>query len=128
MPPNTVSVSRPGRWGNRFRIGEVVQRFSKEKICELFPVNTNAQAVALYREWLEGHLANPPAAKIIRKGLEELRGKNLACFCALDQPCHADVLLEFANATPLPDAGVTDDRSVIHRGALIHPFSRGPTQ
>jgi len=27
----------------------------------------------------------------------ELRGKNLACYCALDQSCHADVLLEFAN-------------------------------
>jgi hypothetical protein len=29
--------------------------------------------------------------------LTELRGKNLACWCPLDQPCHADVLLELAN-------------------------------
>ena len=28
---------------------------------------------------------------------QELRGKNLGCFCALDQPCHADVLLRIAN-------------------------------
>jgi len=28
---------------------------------------------------------------------DHLRGKNLACWCALDQPCHADVLLELAN-------------------------------
>lgn len=27
-----------------------------------------------------------------------LRGKDLACWCPLDQPCHADVLLELANA------------------------------
>ena len=27
----------------------------------------------------------------------ELAGKNLACWCPLDQPCHADVLLEIAN-------------------------------
>jgi hypothetical protein len=27
----------------------------------------------------------------------KLRGKNLACWCPLDQPCHADVLLELAN-------------------------------
>ena len=27
----------------------------------------------------------------------ELRGKNLACWCSLDQECHADVLLELAN-------------------------------
>ena len=38
---------------------------------------------------------------------EELRGKDLACWCPLDAPCHADVLLELANAdpavvTPLP--------------------------
>lgn len=27
----------------------------------------------------------------------ELAGKDLACWCRLDQPCHADVLLEIAN-------------------------------
>lgn len=31
----------------------------------------------------------------------KLRGHNLACWCPLSQPCHADVLLEIANgATP----------------------------
>jgi len=30
--------------------------------------------------------------------LGELRGHDLACWCPLDQPCHADVLLELANA------------------------------
>ena len=30
----------------------------------------------------------------------ELRGKNLACWCPLDAPCHADVLLELANRDP----------------------------
>lgn len=29
--------------------------------------------------------------------LPTLRGHNLACWCALDRPCHADVLLEIAN-------------------------------
>jgi hypothetical protein len=28
---------------------------------------------------------------------QELRGKNLACWCAADQPCHCDVLLELSN-------------------------------
>lgn len=27
----------------------------------------------------------------------ELAGRDLACWCPLDQPCHADVLLEIAN-------------------------------
>ncbi len=36
----------------------------------------------------------------------ELRSKNLACWCPLDQPCHADVLLEIANPSG-PRAGAT---------------------
>jgi hypothetical protein len=32
--------------------------------------------------------------------LSPLAGKNLACFCAPGQPCHADVLLEIANQPP----------------------------
>lgn len=36
----------------------------------------------------------PPSIDDVRASL---RGKNLACFCPLDQPCHADVLLEIAN-------------------------------
>jgi len=35
--------------------------------------------------------------KVVLSGLPSLRGKNLACWCPLDQPCHADVLLELAN-------------------------------
>lgn len=27
----------------------------------------------------------------------DLRGNNLGCFCRLDEPCHADVLLRIAN-------------------------------
>jgi hypothetical protein len=97
LPSNTVCVTRPGKWGNPFRLGEVVQRFSKEKICETFTIETNAQAVACYREYMEDHLSNPPAAKIVRKALEDLRGKNLACWCPIGSPCHGDVLLTLAN-------------------------------
>jgi hypothetical protein len=32
--------------------------------------------------------------EVIRR---ELGGKNLACWCPLNQQCHADVLLELAN-------------------------------
>ena len=35
------------------------------------------------------------AAALILHG--ELAGRDLACWCPLDQPCHADVLLELAN-------------------------------
>lgn len=39
----------------------------------------------------------PPPTIPARPDLSVLRGKALACFCPLDQPCHADVLLELAN-------------------------------
>jgi hypothetical protein len=33
-----------------------------------------------------------------RRAARDLRGFNLACWCKAGEPCHADVLLEFANA------------------------------
>lgn len=38
----------------------------------------------------------PRRTKMVQK-LPELRGKDLMCWCAIDKPCHADVLLELAN-------------------------------
>lgn len=35
---------------------------------------------------------------------QELAGRDLACWCPLDRPCHADVLLELANAPALAGA------------------------
>lgn len=112
MPPNTVKVARPGKWGNEFRIGDTMQRFSKEKICETFKVRDNAHAVELFRERMR--LAFEQHPKIMRGALDELRGRNVACWCRLCpshaegkplgvvcsacDPCHADVLLEIANA------------------------------
>lgn len=69
-----VVVARPTRWGNPLIVGrdgdraECVQRF-KDEIA-------------------------PRLAAAARR---ELRGKNLACWCALGAPCHADILIEIAN-------------------------------
>jgi hypothetical protein len=76
MPENTVKVSRPGKWGNPFTVEDYGRQI----------------AVSNYRIRLHGLI------DIGAVDLAELRGKNLACFCPLDQPCHADVLLELANA------------------------------
>jgi hypothetical protein len=43
-------------------------------------------------------MAGPVPKLPPRPDVTSLRGKDLACFCPLDQPCHADVLLELANA------------------------------
>src|SRR5690606_20545222 len=79
MPENTVSVARPGRWGNPFRVGD-------------FGIPTAREAVTRFREWLDGRVVGPALPDP-----SSLRGKNLACWCRLDQPSHADVLLELAN-------------------------------
>lgn len=88
MPPNTVSVCRPGKFGNPFAVTDE---------------RTQAEAVAAFRTWLtvDGCTAGLPERKQqILESLHELRGKNLACFCKEGTPCHADVLLELANERP----------------------------
>ena len=76
-----VKCARPGKWGNPFKVGEV---------SEFGDVPDAATAVMFYRAWIDKGLRRIAM-------FTELRGKNLACFCALDQPCHVDVLLEIAN-------------------------------
>ena len=97
MPPNTVSVTRPGKWGNSFRpvqtsMGWVVTRGQRGLLYCLCENERHAieECCRCFREYMTLN-----EAIAIR---QELRGKNLACFCPLDQPCHADVLLKLANA------------------------------
>jgi hypothetical protein len=45
---------------------------------------------------LEAIAGYPRRAELLRR-MSELRGRDLACWCPLDKPCHADVLLEIAN-------------------------------
>ncbi len=42
--------------------------------------------------------------------LHALKGRDLACWCALDGPCHAEVLLVLANhsAAEIKDAAMLD--------------------
>lgn len=90
MPPNTVKVDRTTKWGNPFVVGTQ---------------GTQATCVDLYRKLMAGYLClssrNMDAQVASRKHVEahraELRGKNLACWCPIGSPCHADVLLEIAN-------------------------------
>ena len=78
MPAGAVKVARPTRWGNPFPV-----------------VNGNhEQAITLFRAWLQSSYRGRQLAPLIRR---DLRGKDLACWCPLDKPCHADILLEIAN-------------------------------
>jgi hypothetical protein len=79
MPENTVKVDRTTRWGNDFIMAHE---------------GTRHMAIAIHRERAMAQ------AESCLEYFEPLRGKNLACWCPLDRPCHADVLLELANSSP----------------------------
>jgi len=77
LSPDGVRVDRMSQWGNPHRI------------CQH---TTRSQAIDQYRRDLtSGRL--PFTCDDVRR---ELKGKDLGCWCA-PEPCHADVLLEFAN-------------------------------
>jgi hypothetical protein len=75
-------VSRPTRWGNPHPLSlgrtEAVRRYRQDLLAGSLPFNV----VDVERE---------------------LRGRDLACYCPLDEPCHADVLLEIANRRDTPE-------------------------
>lgn len=92
LPPNTVSVARPTKWGNPHRVG-----------TGFHECRTPQEAVDKFRlgfKMIADHgFTDSPVGRMARD-LHELRGKNLACWCRLDQPCHAEVLLDLANQEP----------------------------
>ena len=111
MPPNTVYVGRPTVFGNP--IG-CIQHGCYRKPCGC--CEPYFCCVDKYEEYVRSGLENRPSltrcfavcfgdaaegypvrSELVRR-LPELRGKNLCCWCPLDRPCHADVLLELANA------------------------------
>lgn len=78
MPENTVSVTRPGKWGNPYKITD-------------YPYKSIDQILEAYRTYVNDQMS----MGIL--DISELRGKDLACFCPLHLKCHADILLEIAN-------------------------------
>jgi hypothetical protein len=91
-PPNTRYVGRPTRFGNPF-IG--------------------LHAAQYFRRWLEGNMRADEfefrrdktvnaefsdRVELLQLEIPKLRGQNLACWCGPHAACHADVLLEIANA------------------------------
>ena len=80
---SAVNVSRPSKWGNWAARWLVIQ--------------SGDQAVAAFKSWLEYEA--PEGWK--EHACSVLKGKNLACWCPLDAPCHADNLLALANSPEL---------------------------
>jgi hypothetical protein len=109
MPEGAVYVGRPSLWGNPWRPNDAYDGVR--------PEDRRAWAVRRYREELEDWGLSSDYAYVVTEDRWEihaaairdsgagnmaeyaavvLRGHDLACWCPLDQPCHADVLLELA--------------------------------
>ena len=125
LPPNTVNVARPTKWGNPYR----VQRAGRDVPLRYAVVDRQAWIVVHHDKWGNpkgkyGGFASKDAATAfavemfersvlgsrlevdgehtVRSWLADLAGKNLACWCPLPEPgqpdwCHAAVLLRLAN-------------------------------
>lgn len=88
MPPNTVKVDRTTRWGNPFLVT---------------PDRDNAEAVRLFSALIEANeswtvvLRGKAQQVTLAEAKQQLAGKNLACWCRPDLPCHVDRLLKLVN-------------------------------
>lgn len=94
LPEGAVCVDRSTPWGNPFVVGKD---------------GTSERCVELYRYLMTGLICITSKAKYedqrtvmlyVQGHYQELRGKDLACWCRIGQPCHRDVLLDLANLEP----------------------------
>lgn len=80
LPPDTVYVGRDTKWGSRLMPAHF-----------WWATDRTHAFLEVYRHTITRHVQQNP------NFLVPLRGKDLACWCPLDQPCHADVLLDLSN-------------------------------
>ena len=124
MPDGAVIVDRRTKWGNWFVVQEIGSRYVG-RLHDALPDPKAVVVVAMDKwgnrtgaQWggfadkaeaaafaVELHRRSLLATRVDVDGLVhhkhylgDLRGRDLACWCPLDKPCHADVLLELANA------------------------------
>ena len=111
-PAGTIVVARPTRWGNPFRIDDLAD------LIEHYEISHNGdapprgalrgQAQRMAVSWFADMVTTRIPRQVWPKAahhypstdeiIAALTGHDLACWCPLDQPCHADVLLELANS------------------------------
>lgn len=104
-PEEAVVVARPSRWGNPYRLERMTAGHTPHWAVSLggrfvtapipSPVEARREAVMYYEIALLATAHGVPSHEEIR---EHLGGRDLCCWCPLDQPCHADGLLEVANS------------------------------
>ncbi|WP_408199314.1 DUF4326 domain-containing protein [Paraburkholderia sediminicola] len=89
MPANAVKVDRSTRWGNPFHTHG-----------DGYPMEASVAVDLFARQMVAGGTVTGRRNRVttVDDVRRDLRGKNLACWCPPDAPCHADVLLAIANS------------------------------
>jgi hypothetical protein len=100
LPLGTMCVTRPGRWGNPFYpgCGRGYGVIDTDGMLYGFD-HEPAACVWMFRRHLHNMRLHQPVE--YRAFLAPLRGRDLACWCGIGEPCHADILLVLANAPDL---------------------------
>lgn len=136
LPEGAVKVDRSTRWGNPYKLGTALVRYPaldgtewehegrltapQPRSAFVHPngdvttheirVASAEQVVEMFRRDLMGEAPYWFRPRSARFGLEDVRtvlaGRDLACWCPLDHPCHADVLLQLAAGTLVAEAAV----------------------
>jgi hypothetical protein len=107
MPEGAIYVGRPTLWGNPWTPNGYwdagysgSQRVALDACIENFRAWMTRTRSSWTGDVPTGPIKAPGRPMVYHEppDVSPLRGKDLACWCPLDQPCHADVLLELANA------------------------------
>lgn len=119
LPEGVVCITRPSRYGNPFHIvGRTVVGFNWSDVVDwdqgigamppadmLYAEAADRrgavdQAVELYRELLSVRRREWEPARFA-KWVVDARGRDVACYCPVTEPCHGDPLLEAVNAADI---------------------------
>lgn len=110
MPEDTIYVGRGSKFGNPLKLvgeneiyinashrREILSPWVWHDFGDIFDV------LILYKDFLNGcQFFNKDlqywSDYFSKIDLTELKGKNLACWCPIDKPCHADILLDYVNS------------------------------
>lgn len=85
LPAHAVVVARPSKWGNPFKAADMPGSSDADR---------RRRAVERFERWLHRSVEG---TRLLGAARRELKGKSLGCWCRLDQPCHAEILLQVAN-------------------------------
>lgn len=95
-----------GKFGNPFKLNDdkhIIRYVTHKKKPDDWVIWDDSKefrtedVIELYQRWLNNEFKDVEQLPVPPDSIEELRGKNLICFCKLDEPCHADLLLKLSN-------------------------------